>query len=690
MVIREFDIRKIRNIGIMAHIDAGKTTLTERILYYTGKVHRIGEVDEGSATMDYMDQEKERGITITSAATTCYWKGYRINIIDTPGHVDFTVEVERSLRVLDGGIVIFSGVEGVESQSETVWKQANRYNIPRVTFINKLDRMGSNFFRTIEMMKEKLTANPLIINFPIGCESSFQGAVDIIEQKGYIWENETLGVTYKEIPIPEEYRDKFYKIREDVIDTISLYDERIMELYLNGEEIEKELLYSAIRGATISGVVSPVFCGSALKNIGVQKVLDGVVRFLPSPLDVPPIKGVNPDSKKEELRKPDEDEPFSGLVFKTLNDQHGKLSLMRIYSGRISRGETLLNVNENKRERVSKIFLMHANKRLEVDSASVGEIVGIIGFKNARTGYTFSSMKSPILLEPPFIPQPVIFVSIEPKTISDQDKLDMALKALSEEDPTFKVRRDRETGQTLISGMGELHLEVIVERIKREFGVRARVGKPRVAYRETITKGAVGEGKYIKQSGGKGQYGHVILKIEPTENYKFIVDLKGNIIPKEFIKPIKEGVEESLESGILTGFPVVNVSVYLIGGSYHEVDSSEVAYRIAASIAFKDAYRKADPLLLEPIVKLEILLPKEYIGDVVQDLNSKRSRILGFEHRPDFEIINVLTPLSELFGYSTTLRSITKGRGIYTMQFDHYERLPEKIYEKTIKKVRGY
>ncbi len=686
----KFDLSMIRNIGIMAHIDAGKTTLTERILYYTGKTHRLGEVDEGSATMDYMDQEKERGITITSAATSVYWKGYRINIIDTPGHVDFTVEVERSLRVLDGGVVIFSAVEGVESQSETVWKQANRYNIPRITFINKLDRMGSSFYRTLEMMKEKLNANVVVVNFPIGCESSFSGVVDVIEGKGYVWEGETLGATFKPIPIPDEYKERYHQFREDMIDKLSLYDERLMELYLEGEEIPPELLLEALRASTIAGVLFPVFCGSALKNKAVQKVLDGVVNLLPSPLDLPPIEGTHPDTGETLKRYPKEDEPFSALVFKILADPHGKISLARVYSGSVKKGETVLVVNEKKRERLSRIYLMHADKRLEVNEARVGEIVGFVGLRSAKTGHTLSHQKHPILLEPPYIPEPVVFVSVEPKTQRELEKLNQALRVMSEEDPTFQIKQDPETGQTLISGMGELHLEVIVERIKREFGVQARMGKPRVSYRETIKKEAVGEGRFIKQSGGKGQYGHVVVRIEPSDDFEIAFDIKKGVIPSQFFQAIKEGIEEARESGLLAGFPVVKTKVTVIDGSYHEVDSSEPAYKIAASMAFKDAYRKADPVLLEPIMRMEILLPKEFIGDVVEDLNSKRAKIIGFEHRPDFEIINVFVPLAELFGYATTLRSITKGRGFYTMQLDHYEEIPEKIYEKTLKKVRGY
>ncbi len=684
-----YDITKIRNIGIMAHIDAGKTTLSERILFYTGKVHRMGEVDEGSATMDYLEQERERGITITSAATTCYWKGYRINLIDTPGHVDFTIEVERSLRILDGAVVIFSGVEGVESQSETVWKQANRYNIPRITFINKMDRIGADFFRTLDMMKERLGANTIVINFPLGKEQDFKGVVSVVDGKAYIWDEETKGLRFEEIPIPEEYKETYLKLRNDLIDKISLYDEEIMDKYLKNEELSSDILTKTIRAATVAGVVFPVFCGSALKNKGVQKILDGVVNFLPSPADVPAIKGVVPNTNKTENRKASSEEPFSAVVFKLMYDQFGKVSLARIYSGSIKRGDSVLNVNFNEVERVTKIYLMHANKKMEVQSAVAGEIVGFVGLKNAKTGSTYTDPEHPILLEPPYIPEPVVSASIEPSTQQEQQKLEEALKIISEEDPTFKLKFDEETGQSIIFGMGELHLEVILERVRREFNVMARLGKPRVSYRERVRKEAEGEGQFVKQTSGKQMFGHVKVLVKPFDKFA-IKNLLSGEIPEQFHQPIIEGIKESAEAGILAGFPVTNTLIEIIGGSYREGEGTEVAYKVAASIAFKNAYRNADPVLIEPIMKLEVLIPKEYIGDVVQDLNARLSQIIGFEHRPDFEIVYAYTPLSQLFGYATALRSMTSGRGTYTMLLHHYEDIPEKIYEKTLKKVRGY
>lgn len=683
------EIAKIRNIGIMAHIDAGKTTLSERILFYTGKVHRMGEVDEGSATMDYLDQERERGITITSAATTCYWKGYRINLIDTPGHVDFTIEVERSLRILDGAVVIFSGVEGVESQSETVWKQANRYNIPRITFINKMDRVGADFFRTLDMMKERLGANTVVINFPLGTEQNFKGVVSVLEGKAYIWDEDTKGLSFVEIPIPDEYENTYSKLRNELIDKISLYDEEIMDKYLKNEELSTDILSKTIRGATIAGVIFPVFCGSALKNKGIQKILDGVVNYLPSPEDIPPIKGPVPNTNKVESRKASFDEPFSSIVFKLIYDQFGKISLSRIYSGVLKRGDNVLNVNSGEIEKVTKIYLMHANKKMEVQSATAGEIVGLIGLKNAKTGSTYTVPEHPILLEPPYIPEPVVLASIEPTTQKDQQRLEEALKIISEEDPTFKVKFDDETGQSIICGMGELHLEVIIERIKREFNVVARLGRPRVSYRERVREEAEGEGQFVKQTSGKQMFGHVKVLVKPYEKFLINNKLSGEI-PEQFYQPIIDGIKESAESGILAGFPVTNTLVEIIGGSYREDEGTEVAYKIAASIAFKNAYKNASPVLIEPIMKLEVLIPKEYIGDIVQDLNARLSQIIGFEHRPDFEIVYAYTPLSQLFGYATALRSMTSGRGTYTMLLHHYEDIPEKVYEKTLKKVRGY
>jgi len=686
-----FPLNRIRNIGIIAHIDAGKTTLTERILYYTGRVHRIGEVDEGSATMDWMDQEKERGITITSAATYCMWKGYKINIIDTPGHVDFTVEVERSLRVLDGGIIIFSAVEGVEPQSETVWRQANRYNVPRITFINKMDRIGADFFRTVEMMEKRFSMIPLIIQLPIGSENEFQGIVDVVKMKGYIWEEETLGATYREIDIPEELRQDALQYREKMLEIIAEYNEGIAEKFVSDIEISEEEIRSNIRSLTLKNIVTPVYCGSAFKNKGVQKILYAIVEYLPSPLEVPSVKGINPHSEKTEERKSDVNEPFSALVFKIVSDPHGRLSFARVYSGMVSTGKTLLNVYAGKRERVSKIIQMHANKRTEVKSAHAGEIVAFVGFKTTKTGDTLTDQKYPILLEPPIFPEPVISISIESKTRDDQGKLAYALERMLDEDPTFRVRHDKETGQTLISGMGELHLEIIVERMRREYGVSIKTGYPRVAYRETITNTAESEGRFIKQTGGKGMFGDVKLRIEPSkEKFKFIDETKGGVIPSEFIPAIQEGVEEAMKTGILAGYPIINLNVYLTDGSYHPVDSSPLAFKIAGSIAFKNAYQKANPVLLEPVMRIEVIVSLEYLGNVIEDLRMRRAKISSIEQNKDAQVILAIGPLSEFFGYATSLRSLTKGRGVYSIMFDHYEYLSQEYFDKLLKKLRGY
>ncbi|RKZ21884.1 elongation factor G [bacterium] len=689
----EYKIERIRNIGIIAHIDAGKTTLTERILYYTGKVHRMGEVDEGSATMDYLEQEKKRGITIVSAATTCYWKGHRINIIDTPGHVDFTVEVERSLRVLDGGVVIFSAVEGVEPQSETVWRQANRYGVPRIVFVNKLDRTGSDFYRTVKQIEEKLKARPLVITIPLGEESEFRGVVDVIKMKAYVWHEETLGATYDTIDIPDELKKKAEEYREKLIEHLADFDERITVKYLEGEEIRPSEIKTALREATIKTFGFPVFCGAALRNKGVQPVLDGVIDYLPSPADLPPIKGENPKTGKEVERKPSLDEPFSALVFKIVSDPHGRLSYARVYSGRIEAGKTVLNVSTGKRERISKIFLMHADRRTEMKEAKAGEIVAFVGLRTTKTGDTITDQKHPIYLEPPVIPEPVISVAIEPRTRADQDKLSLALQRMADEDPTFRIRRDPETGQTLISGMGELHLEIIVDRMKKDYRVDVRVGQPRVAYRETIKDVAEGEGKFIKQTGGAGMYGHVILRLEPHpegKHFEFVDETKGGVIPPQFVQPIKEGIEEAMETGGLAGYPVIKIRAVLTGGSWHEVDSNDMAFKIAASMAFREAYMRANPVLLEPVMRIEVMVPHDYLGGVIEDLNSRRARILEIEHRPDFQIVHAIGPLSEFFGYATTLRSLTKGRGSYMMQFDHYAEIPPEEHEKILFRVRGY
>ncbi len=686
-----FPLNRIRNIGIVAHIDAGKTTLTERVLYYTGRVHRIGEVDEGSATMDWMEQEKERGITITSAATYCMWKGYKINIIDTPGHVDFTVEVERSLRVLDGGVIIFSAVEGVEPQSETVWRQGDRYNVPRITFINKMDRVGADFFRTVEMMNKKFSIIPLVIQLPIGVENEFEGIVDVIRMKGYIWETETLGATYKEVEIPEALKQDALKYREKMLETISEYNEEVAEKFVSDEEISEAEIRNNIRDLTLRNIVTPVYCGSAFKNKGVQKVLDAIVEYLPSPLDVPPIKGTNPYSNKIEERKADINEPFSALVFKIVSDPHGRLSFARVYSGMVSTGKTLLNVSAGKRERVSRIIQMHANKRTEIKKAYAGEIVAFVGFRTTKTGDTLTDQKYPLFFEPPIFPEPVISISIEPKTREAQQKLAYALERMLDEDPTFRVRQDKETGQTLISGMGELHLEIIVERMKREYGVRVKTGYPRVAYRETITEIAEGEGRFIKQTGGKGMFGDVKIRIEPSnEKFEFIDETKSGVIPAEFIPAIQEGIEEAMETGILAGYPVINLKVFLTDGSYHPVDSSALAFKIAGSIAFKNAYQKANPVLLEPVMRIEVLVPLEHLGNVIEDLRMRRAKIQSIEQNKDVQIILAIGPLSEFFGYATSLRSLTRGRGVYSMMFDHYEHLSPEYLDKLLKKLRGY
>jgi elongation factor G len=683
---RRVDISKIRNIGIIAHIDAGKTTLTERILFYCGKVHRMGEVDEGSTVMDYMDQEKERGITITSAATTIYWNDKRINLIDTPGHVDFTVEVERSLRILDGGVVIFSGVEGVEAQSETVWRQADRYNLPRITFVNKLDRKGADFLETVEMMKDRLKVTPLVIGFPLYSEDKVIGIVDVVDMKGWVWEDEK-GLVYKPIPIPVEYLDSAKKYREELIDRVSLYDDEVVEKFLKEEEIDSSILKRAIRKGTIKADFFPVLGGSAFRNLGVQKVLDAIVDYLPSPLDVPPPKGKKPETGEIDIRENNPSGPFSALVFKIIVDPHGKLSFVRIYSGRVHTGDKILNVNTNKVERISKIILVHANKRQEIKSIEAGEIAAFIGLSDVATGHTLSDPKKPILFEPPHLPEPVIFTSVSPKTIADQHKLLTALNKIHEEDPTFFVKKDHDTGETLIYGMGELHLEVIMERLRRESRVETRMRKPKVSYKETITQKASAEGKFIKQSGGKGQYGDVKLILEPSEEFQFINEAKANEIPKEFLGPIEEGIKEAMCSGSLGGFEVLGCKVTLVGGSYHEVDSTDIAYKIAASRAFKSAYKKANPVLLEPIMEVEVTVPNEYFGTILDDINTRRGDVKHVEHRGEIAVIETLVPL---FGYATDLRSLTGGRGVHFMQFHKYEQIPEKVLQKELESIRGY
>jgi elongation factor G len=686
---KRVDIPDIRNIGIIAHIDAGKTTLTERILFYSGRVHRLGEVDEGSTVMDYMDQEKERGITITSAATTIFWKGKRINLIDTPGHVDFTVEVERSLRVLDGGVVIFSGVEGVEAQSETVWRQADRYNLPRITFINKLDRKGADFFRTVEMMKERLKVTPLIVSLPFISDDKVKGMIDVVEMNAWVWEDEK-GVMFKSMPIPEEYSDLAAKYREELLDRVSFHDDEVVEKFLKEEEIDPNILKRAIRKGTINADFFPVIGGTALKNIGVQKVMDAIVDYLPSPLDVPPPEGKNPKTGEKQVRENNPKEPFSALVFKIISDPHGKLSFVRVYSGKVNQGDKVLNVNSNKLERLSKIILIHADKRKEVKSIEAGEIAAFIGLSEVSTGHTLSVPEKPIIFEPPRLPEPVIFTSVSPRTIADQEKLMLALNKIHEEDPTFLVKKDPDTGETLIYGMGELHLEVIMERLKRESKVETRVRTPRVSYKETITQKATAEGRFIKQSGGKGQYGDVVLTIEPSEEFEFLNEAKADEVPKEFLSAVEEGIREAMFSGSLGGFEVLRIKATLTGGSYHEIDSTDIAYKIAASRAFKSAYKKANPVLLEPIMEVEITVPNEYFGTILDDINTRRGDIKHVDHRGDVVIIEALAPLANLFGYATTLRSLTGGRGVHFMQFNKYEQIPEKVMQKELDSIRGY
>lgn len=691
---REYPLEKTRNIGIMAHIDAGKTTTTERILYYTGRIHRMGEVHEGSATMDFLPQERERGITITSAATTCFWRGHRINIIDTPGHVDFTVEVERSLRVLDGAIALFCAVGGVEPQSETVWRQANKYRVPRIAFVNKMDRVGADFFNVVNMIRERLGANPVPIQLPMGQGELFTGIIDLIKMKAVVYKEETLGATWEEFDIPRELRDMAVEYRTKMLEAVSEFDDTLLVKYLDGEEISEEEIKSAIRKATLEFKIVPVLCGSAFKNKGIQRLLDAVVDYLPSPLDINngQILGHHPFKDDRVVRLVSDDEKFTALAFKIMTDPYvGKLTFIRIYSGTLKAGSYVYNSTQGKKERVGRILRMHANHREDVEEAYAGDIVALVGLKVTKTGDTLCSEDDPILLEKMDFPEPVISVAIEPKTKADQDKLGEALSKLMDEDPTFRVTVDEETGQTLISGMGELHLEIIVDRLKREFRVEANIGKPQVAYKETIRKKARAEGKFIRQTGGRGQYGHVWIEIEPNrgKGYEFIDAIVGGVVPKEFIPAVDQGIREAMQNGIIAGYPVVDVKVTLFDGSYHEVDSSDLAFKIAASIAFKEAAKQAEPVLLEPIMEIEVVTPEEYLGDVIGDLNSRRGRIEGINMRKDGQVVKALVPLAEMFGYATRLRSLTQGRAIYTMQFHHYEEVPQQIADIIIEKVKG-
>ncbi|HZU05184.1 MAG TPA: elongation factor G [Chloroflexota bacterium] len=686
------DLVRMRNIGIIAHIDAGKTTTTERILYYTGKTYKIGEVHEGTAVMDWMEQERERGITITAAATTCFWRDHQINIIDTPGHVDFTVEVERSLRVLDGGVVVFDGVAGVEPQSETVWRQADKYGVPRICFVNKLDRTGADFWRTIEMIRDRLGAQPVPVQVPLGREAAFRGVIDLLEEVA--WEFSDLpDVPPSRLPVPEEERETVARHREALIERVVEQDERLMERYLEGEALSPAELRQALRRATIAGQLVPVLCGSALRNKGIQLLLDAIVDYLPSPLDIPPVVGFDLQTGEPRVRNASPEEPLAALAFKIVADPHiGKLAYVRVYSGTLQAGTYIYNATKRERERVGRLLRMHANKREEIKTVEAGDIAAIVGLKSTVTGDTLCDPEHPLVLEAIRFPEPVISVAIEPRSKADQDKLSLALQRLSEEDPTFKVRTDPETGQTLISGMGELHLEVIVDRMMREYRVDAHVGRPQVAYRETITQPARAEGRYVRQTGGRGQYGHVWLEVEPLprgSGFEFVDRIVGGVVPKEFIPAVEAGVREALEVGPLAGYPVVDVRVALVDGSYHEVDSSEMAFKIAGSLALKNALSKAGPELLEPIMKVEVVTPEEFLGDVIGDLTSRRGHIEGLELRANAQVVRARVPLAEMFGYATDLRSATQGRATYTMEFSHYAPVPREVGTELLAKARA-
>jgi len=696
---RETPLERYRNIGIMAHIDAGKTTTTERILYYTGKTYKIGEVHEGAATMDWMEQEQERGITITSAATTCFWPRkdelYRINIIDTPGHVDFTAEVERSLRVLDGAVALLDSVAGVEPQTETVWRQADRYNVPRLIFANKMDRVGADFDRCLAMIRQRLTRKAHPVQIPVGSAESFTGHIDLIRRVEVVFDEETLGKTFTEMPVPDAYREQVEKLRHDLIEAAVEQDETLLEKYLGGHELNEEEIYRVIRKATIKGGLVPVLCGASFKNKGVQALLDAIIDFLPCPTDVPAIQGHLPlhdDTHVE--RCPSDEEPFAALAFKIMTDPFvGRLTYFRVYSGKLESGSYVYNSGKDRKERVSRLLQMHANKREEIQEVLAGDIAAAIGLKDTRTGDTLCDEGKPIILEAMRFPNPVIDVAIEPKTKADQDKLGVALQKLSEEDPTFKVRTDPETSQTIIAGMGELHLEILVDRMRREFKVEANVGRPQVAFRETVTRKVSDvTGKFVRQSGGKGQYGHVVIDLEPAEKgsgFHFEDKIVGGVIPREFIKPVEAGIREALETGVLAGYPVVDVRVSLTFGSYHEVDSSEIAFKIAGSMAFKEAAKAAGPILLEPIMEVEVVTPSDFLGAVVGDLNSRRGKIGGMTQRGEAQVVAADVPLAEMFGYSTTLRSMTQGRAVYTMEFDHYAEVPKNVAETIITKKKS-
>ena len=690
---RTVPLDRTRNIGIMAHIDAGKTTTTERILYYTGINYKIGEVHEGTATMDWMVQEQERGITITSAATTCLWRDHRVNIIDTPGHVDFTIEVERSLRVLDGAVGVFCSVGGVEPQTETVWRQADKYQVPRIAFVNKMDRVGADFFRVIQMIKDRLGAHAVPLQLPLGAEDKFIGVIDLVRMKAVVWEDESLGAKFRDEAIPEEMASLAAEYRDKLIEAVADSDEAIMEKYLEGHEVNESELAKAIRSATLAIKIIPVLCGSAFRNKGVQPLLDAVIEYLPSPLDIPPVKGIDPDSQSPDERPAKDDAPFSALAFKIMTDPFvGTLSFFRVYSGSLTSGASVYNSTKGKRERIGRLLKMHANKREEIKEVYAGDIAAGVGLRTATTGDTLCDENDPIILESIEFPEPVISIAIEPKSKADQEKLGLSLQKLAAEDPSFRVRTDEETGQTIISGMGELHLEIIVDRLLREFNVGANVGKPQVAYKETVRKAVEQQGKFIRQTGGRGQYGDVWIKLEPQQpgaGFEFVDAVKGGSIPREYIPAVEKGVKEATENGALAGYPIVDVKVTLFDGSYHDVDSSEIAFKIAGSMAFKEATRKASPVLLEPIMSVEVVVPEDFMGDVIGDLNSRRGKVLGMDTRPAAQAIDARVPLAQMFGYATDLRSMTQGRATYTMQFSHYEPVPANVAEGIIAKLDG-
>jgi elongation factor G len=693
-VPRQVPLERCRNIGIMAHIDAGKTTVTERILYYTGRTHRIGEVHEGTATMDWMEQEQERGITITSAATTCFWRDERVNIIDTPGHVDFTAEVERSLRVLDGAVAVFDAVHGVEPQSETVWRQADKYGVPRICFINKMDKMGADFEHAIDTIRKRLNARPVAIQLPVGQEANFKGVIDLLEMQAIVWLEETLGAQFETREIPENLKKKAKAFHNQMVETIVENDDDLLHKYMEGETITPDELRASLRKSVIGLKLFPVLCGSAFKNKGVQPLLDSVINYLPSPVDIPPVKGHDPDHPEKILeRRASDDEPFSALSFKIMTDPFvGQLAFIRVYSGQLKTGDSVFIPGKDRTERIGRLLRMHANKREEISEVYAGDICACVGLRNVTTGDTICDKNKPILLESIEFPAPVISVAVEPKTKGDQEKMGVALGKLAQEDPTFRVHTDAETGQTIISGMGELHLEIIVDRMMREFSVQANVGKPQVAYRETIRKASESEGKFIRQTGGRGQYGHVKIRIEPQPagtGYEFVNDIVGGTVPKEYIKPVDHGIKEAMEGGILAGYEMVDIKATLYDGSYHEVDSSEMAFKIAGSMAFKEAARRASPVLLEPVMSVEVVVPEDFAGAIIGDLSSRRGHVQGMEHRAGSQVIKATVPLSEMFGYATQMRSNTQGRATFSMHFSRYEEAPRSVAEEIIARVQG-